>query len=203
MANHRVFISYYHKDDEDYRKQLEKWNSNNRLFENMSVGSGDIDDRYMTDEQIRREIRDNYINTATVLILLCGTNTRKRKHIDWEIHMAMTDYDDNPQMGIVLVNLPDVGQRVIATDDVEKRIVGRNITSWSSIGDYDEITRKYPHYPFRIRKNLAKGVSISSINWSDIGTNLNDFKELIDIAFKRRKNQKYDFSDKLMEVDEN
>jgi hypothetical protein len=62
----------------------------------------------MTDEQIRREIRDDYIAGATVLVLLCGEHTKERKYIDWEIQAAMTDAETNHKMGIVVVNLPSI-----------------------------------------------------------------------------------------------
>lgn len=98
IDRHRVFISYYHHDDQVYKDILINMKEFDRstmrtqsIFEDCSVHQDEIDDTDMTDEQIRREIRDNYIKDATVLILLCGQNTKRRKFIDWEIHAAMYD----------------------------------------------------------------------------------------------------------------
>ena len=115
IDRHRVFISYYHHDDQDYKDVLINmkefdWSTmrTQSIFEDCSVHQDEIDDTYMTDEQIRKEIRDNYIKDATVLILLCGQNTKRRKFIDWEIHAAMYDSDVNPKMGILIINLPSI-----------------------------------------------------------------------------------------------
>ena len=111
IERHKVFISYYHFDDQYYKNKLIEMNHFNfeklkyeSIFEDYSVRNGDIDDTFMTSEQIRRKIRDEYIKDATVLILLCGKNTKKRKHVDWEIHAAMYDSEVNPQMGIIVIN---------------------------------------------------------------------------------------------------
>ena len=89
IAKHKVFISYYHKDDQEFKNALLDANDEYGLFEDYSVHEDEIDDTGMTDEQIRCEIRDNYIKNATVLLLLCGENTRKRKYIDWEIWVSI------------------------------------------------------------------------------------------------------------------
>lgn len=104
IARHRVFISYYHHDDQRYKDYLIKMQEFNietmqmqSIFEDFSVHEKEIDDAGLSSEQIRCIIRDEYIKDATVLILLCGENTKKRKHIDWELHAAM--YDTGRQRG--------------------------------------------------------------------------------------------------------
>ena len=130
VDRHKVFISYYHKDDQHYKNELikkqifdTKKSQFKSIFEDYSVGDGDIDDIGMTAEQIRRKIRDEYIKDATVLILLCGENTKYRKHIDWEIHAAMYDSDVNRQMGIIVINLPSISQGRRASSEEEKNII--------------------------------------------------------------------------------
>ena len=127
IPRHKVFISYYHHDDQTYKDYLinmqelnpDTWQLQS-IFEDCSVHENEIDDTGLTSEQIRCIIRDEYIKDATVLILLCGQNTRKRKHIDWEIHAAMYDSDKNPQMGILVINLPNINQSVRASTNEEK-----------------------------------------------------------------------------------
>ena len=101
-SRHKVFISYYHKDDQQYKDYLinmqelntQTWQRQS-IFEDYSVHENEIDDTGLTSEQIRCIIRDEYIKDATVLILLCGQNTKSRKHVDWEIHAAMYNSDVN------------------------------------------------------------------------------------------------------------
>lgn len=55
---HKVFISYYHHDDQFYKDSIITWNKSWDLFEDWSVNDGDIDDTNMSDEQIRQKIRE-------------------------------------------------------------------------------------------------------------------------------------------------
>ena len=57
----------------------------------------------MTDEQIRIKIRDEYLRQTTVTILLVGTETQYRKHIDWEVYSSMRDSEKNPKSGICFI----------------------------------------------------------------------------------------------------
>lgn len=82
---HRVFISYHHKNDQWYKEELIRWGERNGVFIDDSVHTGDIPDDW-DDERIRVEIRDNYLRTTTVTILLVGTQTWARKHVDWELY---------------------------------------------------------------------------------------------------------------------
>jgi hypothetical protein len=198
---HKVFISYYHADDQAYKDKLIQMKeydiSRNQIvsiFDNYSVNEDEIDDTNMTDEQIRCEIRDNYIKNATVLILLCGENTRKRKHIDWEIHAAMYDSDYNPKMGILVINV-DGGNRQIACGKEEENIIAP-FTNWVQLNkDIATLKQDYPNLPDRIIANIARSdVSITVVNWNNICDDTNKIKRLIDSAYQRRENNKYDHS---------
>ena len=85
QVKRKVFISYHHSNDQIYKDSLIKFNDENKIFIDMSVDTGDIDDQ-LTDETIRQKIRDEYLKNSTVTILLVGTETKYRKHIDWEIY---------------------------------------------------------------------------------------------------------------------
>lgn len=205
IPRHKVFISYYHKDDQQYKDYLinmKEWNSQTwqlqSIFEDCSVRENDIDDTGLTSEQIRRIIRDEYIKDATVLILLCGQNTKGRKHVDWEIHAAMYNSDVNPQMGILVINLPTISQSMISNSESEKDIMGPFI-NWETLNkDLSSLKAKYPYLPDRIIENLARDdVQISIVNWYVIYNDTNKLKELIDNAYNRRKSNKYDHSTPL------
>ena len=206
VQRHKVFISYYHEDDQKYKEYLiEKkyfdfqkcvWE---KIFEDCSVRDGDIDDTNLTDEQIRRKIRDEYIKDATVLILLCGKNTKKRKHIDWEIHAAMYDSEVNPQMGIIVINLPEIKQRVRVSDESEKSLVSPD-SIWCHLSSRKEFENLFPYMPSRIIDNFVKGVQITVVEWDRIENQPNILMQLIDNAFKRRKNIVYDHSAPLRKI---
>ena len=90
MSRHKVFISYHHLLDQEYKDYLEQLNEKHQIFINQSVKLGEIDDSSPT-EQIREIIRDDYLQDSSVLILLVGLETKNRKHIDWEIYSSMSD----------------------------------------------------------------------------------------------------------------
>ena len=203
VERHKVFISYYHFDDQYYKNKLvemkylnlEKWKYES-IFDDYSVGYGDIDDTFMTPEQIRRKIRDEYIKDATVLVLLCGKNTKKRKHIDWESHAAMYDSEVNHQMGIIVINLPEIKQGSRASEDSEKNLIAPN-ANWCSLSKRAEFVFAYPYMPSRIIDNFVKNAPITVVDWNIISNNSNILLQLIDNAYNRRKYISYDHSTPL------
>ena len=74
---HKVFISYYHKGNQKYRDEFERLFGH--LFINKSVEEGDIDSDN-SDDYIKHLIQEDYISDASVVVVLCGQNTWKRKH---------------------------------------------------------------------------------------------------------------------------
>lgn len=200
IPRHKVFISYYHHDDQTYKDYLinmqelnpDTWQLQS-IFEDCSVHENEIDDTGLTSEQIRCIIRDEYIKDATVLILLCGQNTRKRKHIDWEIHAAMYDSDKNPQMGILVINLPNINQSVRASTNEEKPLLSDN-GHWFSLKTRQEFEQYYPYMPSRIIDNFIKDVPITVVEWNRVQDNPQILKQLIDNAYSRRFEVTYDHS---------
>lgn len=200
IPRHKVFISYYHRDDQYYKDKLISFNELNpntwqtqSIFEDYSVHENEIDDTGLTSEQIRCIIRDEYIKDATVLILLCGQNTRKRKHIDWEIHAAMYDSEKNPQMGILVINLPTINQSVRASTNEEKPLLSDN-GHWFSLKTRQEFEQYYPYMPSRIIDNFIKDVPITVVEWNRVQGDPQILKQLIDNAYSRRFEVTYDHS---------
>lgn len=203
IARHRVFISYYHHDDQRYKDYLIKMQEFNietmqmqSIFEDFSVHENEIDDTGLSSEQIRCIIRDEYIKDATVLILLCGENTKKRKHIDWELHAAMYDSPANRQMGIIVINLPTINQGIRASSEEEKPLLS-DFGQWYSIDNRAEFEAQYPYMPSRIIDNFVKEVLITVVEWSRIENHPTILKQLIDNAFNRRFDFTYDHSSPL------
>lgn len=200
IPRHKVFISYYHKDDQLYKNQLivmkeldySTWQYRS-IFEDYSVHENEIDDTGLTSEQIRRIVRDDYIKDATVLILLCGENTKRRKHIDWELHAAMYDSDTNRQMGIIVVNLPTIQQSIRASSADEKPLLSDG-TNWFNLTTRSDYEQHYPYMPDRIIDNFVKDIPITVVDWNRICNNPQKLKQLIDNAFNRRFDFTYDHS---------
>ncbi len=87
---HKVFISYHHENNQDYKDCLVSMGKRHRIFIDRSVDTGDISDD-LSDEEIREKIRDEYLRDSTVTIVLVGKKTKRRKHVDWEIYSSMFD----------------------------------------------------------------------------------------------------------------
>lgn len=202
IPRHKVFISYYHADDQFYKNKLINmkeytYNGIQSIFEDCSVHENEIDDRGLSSERIRQIIRDDYIREATVLILLCGKNTKRRKHIDWEIHAAMFDTQLNPKMGILVINLPSINQSIRAGENEDKPLVSPYGCNWTFLRTRQEYESYYPYMPSRIIDNFMKGVPISVVDWDTIANDTERLKQLIDNAFQRRKTNEYDHSTPL------
>lgn len=103
IPTHKVFVSYHHANDGDYKKTFcEKLSPN---FVDKSVDDGDIDTCLAT-ATIRRKIRDDFIADATVTVVLIGKCTWQRKHVDWEIGSSLIKTRNNSRCGLVAILLP-------------------------------------------------------------------------------------------------
>lgn len=190
---HRVFISYHHANDQVYKEELVKWAEANSIFRDWSVDTGDISDD-LTDQQIREKIRDEYLRDSSVTILLVGTETKYRKHIDWELYSSMYDGKINKQSGIIVINLPTIGcLYYTASHSGEKENVFPENTNWVSISERNEYERRYPYMPDRIIDNLLnRNAKVSVIGWDKL--TIGKLKYMIEKAFEDRVNCSYDLS---------
>lgn len=103
---HKVFVSYHHDNDQYHRNLFENLFTN--IYDVMvakSVQIGDIDTSLKT-ETIRQKIRDEYLRDSTVTVVLIGTQTWQRKHVDWEISSSIRDTQLNPRSGLLGIFLP-------------------------------------------------------------------------------------------------
>lgn len=87
---HKVFVSFHHANDQKYKEGLVSWAEKNKVFIDGSVDMGEIPEDW-DDQKIREYIRDEHLKDTTVTILLVGTETKNRKHIDWELYSSMYD----------------------------------------------------------------------------------------------------------------
>lgn len=103
---HKVFISYHHANDQNYRNifQLRFGNRLGAVIPG-AVDIGDIDPN-LPDETIRKKIRDEYLRDTSVTVVLIGTQTWQRRHVDWEIASSLRNTQLNPRSGLLGLFLP-------------------------------------------------------------------------------------------------
>lgn len=190
---HRVFISYHHANDQAYKDMLVKWGKENDIFIDWCVDTGDISDE-LTDQQIRETIRDEYLQSSTITIILVGTETKNRKHIDWEIYSSMYNGKVNKKSGIIVINLPTVNcSYYTAAHSGEKENVFPENTTWVTLTEREEYEQRYPYMPDRLIDNLLNSnAKISVISWDKL--TVEKLKYMIERAYEDRENCTYDLS---------
>lgn len=99
---HKVFISFYHHDDQYYKDYIEKYLSANIINKSVQDGEYNPDD---SDEYIKRLIREEKVSDSSVVVVLVGPNTYKRKHVDWEIYAGLRP-SVNGNSGLIGILLP-------------------------------------------------------------------------------------------------
>jgi len=103
---HNVFVSYHHDNDQYYRNEFEKlFSKQYDIMVSKSVQIGDINPFLPTDT-IRQKIRNEYLRDSTVTIVLIGSETWKRKHVDWEIGSSIRKTLHSSRSGLIGIILP-------------------------------------------------------------------------------------------------
>lgn len=105
---HRVFISFYHEDDQKYKNYIDYHLSDNII--NESVVEGEYDSNN-SDEYIKALIRDEKISPSSVIVVLVGPHTKERKHVDWEIYAGLRE-SINGRSGLVGILLPEYDEDI-------------------------------------------------------------------------------------------
>lgn len=138
---HKVFVSYHHANDEYYKNRFESlFGAVEQSIVSRSVQIGDIDPNART-EYIRQQIRDRFLRDSTVTVVLVGSETWKRKHVDWEIGSSLRRTEYSSRSGLIGILLPT--HRSFGT------------------GHYDEHT-----VPPRLHDNVEKGFA-KMYQWSE------------------------------------
>ena len=103
---HRVFVSYYHEEDQGYRELFENLFADiHDIMVSESVEIGDINPNFSAD-RIHQIIRDDYLRDSTVTVVLVGAHTWQRKFVDWEIGSSIRQTKYNPRSGLLGILLP-------------------------------------------------------------------------------------------------
>ena len=194
---HKVFVSYHHQNDQAYKDALIRSGKDFGVFIDKSVDTGEISES-LSDQVIREKIRDEYLRDSSVTILLVGLETKRRKHIDWEIYSSMFDGVRNKKSGILVINLPSTQCTYFTASHgkEEKSVIYPDQRSWITIDSRTEYEDRYPYLPDRIIDNLlAPEVKISVVPWERLTVDGLEF--LIDVTFNSRGDCKYDLSRRM------
>ena len=106
LLRHKVFVSYHHANDQVFRNRFESLFTNTYdIMVSKSVQIGDIDSN-LTTETIRQKIRDEYLRDSTVTVVLIGSQTWQRKHVDWEIGSSIRRTQYSSRSGLLGILLP-------------------------------------------------------------------------------------------------
>lgn len=205
---HHVFVSFHHANDQGYKDNLVAWAKEKKIFIDESVDMGEIPEEWKP-EQIRTYIRDSHLKSTKVTIVLVGTETMNRKHVDWEIYSSMYNGKVNKQSGIIVIMLPSTGCCLHTLPrQSDKDAILPLEKNWISVKSFDEYKRRYPYMPDRIIDNLLKAdVKIAVINWSDLtglwgmlsDEGANKLRQLIDNAYIDRAFNHYDLTRPMRE----
>ena len=105
-TKHKTFISYHNANDEQYKIDFQKLFADiHDIIVPWAVEIGDINPNLKT-ETIRQKIRDEYLRDSTVTVVLIGSQTWQRKHVDWEISSSIRDTQKNKRAGLLGIFLP-------------------------------------------------------------------------------------------------
>jgi len=137
QTKRKLFISYHHREDEYYRNRFETLFRH--LYINKSVKVGDINTDVST-EYIKRLIQLNYLSDTSVLVVLVGTKTYCRKHVDWEISAALSKKVGRYTgiVGLRLPTHPDYGKENYNSDNIPSRLVENLKSGYAKLYDWSE-----------------------------------------------------------------
>lgn len=146
ITKRKTFISYYHKDEGEKRKEFE--NLTDDLIINKSVEQGDIDSDN-SDDYIKQLIQKEYLKDTTVLVVLVGNKTKCRKHVDWEISGALNYKIGNTYAGLLGLLMPnhiDFGTGKATFDLLPTRLADNLKTGYAVIADWTEDRKSIQSY---------------------------------------------------------
>jgi hypothetical protein len=139
IARRKVFVSYYHNADQAYRDYFER--AFGHIFISKSVKPGDISTDLSTD-YIRGLIHEGYISDTSVIIVLVGSKTWCRKHVDWEISAGLSKKVGGYSglIGVLLPSFPLQPGDQYRYDDLPARLADNARSGYADIYTWNWIT---------------------------------------------------------------
>jgi len=168
-TRHKVFISYHHKNDSYYKERFEELFG--EVFILKSVNDGDIDSDN-SDEYIKRLIQKDYLSDTSVLIVLVGSATKCRKHVDWEISAALNK-KVNGYSGLLALCIPDNPDYPgphYNSNNIPQRLADNLNTGYAKYYDWTEsesTIKKWVEIAFNARINNKDLIDNSRLQMKD------------------------------------
>jgi len=158
---YKVYVSYHHSiEDQEYRNHFEEiLLANQDVVIMKSVQVGNIDPNSDA-EILQQKIRNVYLKDSTVTIVLIGSETWKRKHVDWEIGASIRKTQNSPSsglLGIVLPTYPQNGMTEYNQHTIPPRLYDNIKCGFASIHDWDTdpfIVQEWIHEAFERRNKV-------------------------------------------------
>ena len=165
---HKVFVSYHHANDQYYKNLFDNLFSNiYDIMVSKSVQIGDIDSNLST-ERIRQKIRDEYLRDSTVTVVLIGSETWKRKHVDWEIGSSIRQTEYNSRSGLLGIILPSYPRNNLSSYNsytIPPRLYDNIKCNFAQIYNWNDnpvIVQKWIHDAFDRRNKIIPDNSFPS-----------------------------------------
>ena len=117
----KVFISYYHGDQEAVNKFVQDF-SDVFIPKTVGVKDGDFDFDSTNPEYIMRKIRESKLEDSTVTIVLVGSCTHSRRYVDWEVKASLQQGSTLPN-GLIAINLPYMGNEGALPKRVSENVI--------------------------------------------------------------------------------
>ncbi|MDD2905262.1 MAG: TIR domain-containing protein [Sulfurimonas sp.] len=158
QTKRKTFVSYYHKDDSDYKKKF--LNLMDDLIVNKSVEDGDINSD-VSDEYAKQMIQKGFLHDTTVLIVLLSNKTKCRKHVDWEISGALNYKVGDSYAGLLGLKLPthdDYVSGKCTYSKIPDRLADNFKSGYAIVRDYTtdrKILQGYIEEAYSLRKKNA------------------------------------------------
>ena len=102
--SHKVFVSYHHHNDQREAKWIKDHYGKDDVFMDRSLESAF---EGLSDEVILSSIRTHNLKDSSVTIVLIGSETAKRKWVDWEINASLRPYSPRTRNGLLAIYLED------------------------------------------------------------------------------------------------
>lgn len=139
---HKVFISFYHHDDQGYKNYIDRYLSNNIINKSVMNGEYSTDN---SDEYIKRLIREDKISDSSVVVVLVGPNTKNRKHVDWEIYAGLRSsiHGNSGLVGILLPELRRTEKGEYYYSDIPARLADNIQSGYANCYDWDYAVKNF------------------------------------------------------------
>jgi hypothetical protein len=124
----KVFISYFRGDKTEVEGFVMRWGYLQNVFIPRIVGAcGNEAINSQNAEYVIGKIRREQIADSTVTLLMLGSCTHSRRHVDWEIKASLRQGEDSKPNGLIGILLPSQGGQAHLPDRFQQ--------NWNSLGN--------------------------------------------------------------------